>query len=209
MKILCHRGFFGKRIPENSLKSFEKAFEHGFGIETDIRDYNQEIVISHDMADRRSIPLSELFSLYSSKKYSHIIALNIKADGLQKHLRKLIDKYEISEYFVFDMSIPDMLKYQKSGFKFYTRMSEYEPPIMLGKANGVWVDEFKGKWINKRIIESIKSRNISFVSPEIHKRPFKNRWKDYKDYEKSLKNKNLMICTDYPQEAEEFFNDKN
>ncbi len=210
MKIICHRGYFGKGIPENSLESFEKAFENGFGIETDIRDHNQEIVISHDMATNVSLPLKELFSLHSLKKYNQVIALNIKADGLQKHLMKLIDKYNITKYFVFDMSIPDMLKYQKSKIKFYTRMSEYEPsPNMLDKANGLWIDEFNKNWIDKNIIESIKLKNICFVSPEIHRKPFKSRWKDFKNYEKLLKNKNLMLCTDHPQEAEEFFNDKN
>ncbi len=38
MQILAHRGFWREKKEQNSLASLAKAFEMGFGIETDLRD---------------------------------------------------------------------------------------------------------------------------------------------------------------------------
>ena len=38
MRILAHRGFWNSKEERNSIVAFEKAFQNGFGIETDIRD---------------------------------------------------------------------------------------------------------------------------------------------------------------------------
>ncbi|MDL0110362.1 MULTISPECIES: hypothetical protein [Campylobacter] len=38
IEILAHRGFWREKNEQNSLASLAKAFEMGFGIETDLRD---------------------------------------------------------------------------------------------------------------------------------------------------------------------------
>ncbi|HEC1569936.1 TPA: hypothetical protein R1X71_000931 [Campylobacter upsaliensis] len=38
MQILAHRGFWREKNEQNTLASLAKAFEMGFGIETDLRD---------------------------------------------------------------------------------------------------------------------------------------------------------------------------
>ena len=38
IEILAHRGFWREKKEQNSLASLAKAFEMGFGIETDLRD---------------------------------------------------------------------------------------------------------------------------------------------------------------------------
>lgn len=69
--------------------------------------------------------------------------------------------------------------------------------------------EFQGHWITKEVIEKhIKNnKQICIVSPDLHKREYKNEWQHYKDIEKELGIDNLMICTDYPEEAKEFFDE--
>ena len=71
----------------------------------------------------------------------------------------------------------------------------------------MWLDEFQGHWINKEVIENhIKNnKQICIVSPDLHKREYKKEWQHYKEIEKELGIDNLMICTDYPEEAKEFF----
>ena len=54
MKILAHRGFWADEEEKNTLSAFGKAFDSGFGIETDIRDRNGELVISHNPPDTSS-----------------------------------------------------------------------------------------------------------------------------------------------------------
>lgn len=208
MKVLSHRGYWKELNEKNKLISFERSFSLGFGTETDIRDYKGELVISHDIADDNCITAKEMLEIYNKYDNTLPLALNIKADGLQVKLKELLDEYNIVNYFVFDMSVPDGLQYLKHNIKSFTRESEYEQiPSFYDKACGIWLDEFQGHWINKEVIEKhIKNnKQICIVSPDLHKREYKKEWQHYKEIEKELGIDNLMICTDYPEEAKEFF----
>lgn len=210
MVILSHRGYWKSTSERNLPISFERSFSLGFGTETDIRDYNKELVISHDIADKNCIAVKDFFKIYNQVDNTLPLALNIKADGLQVKLKQLLEEYTITNYFVFDMSVPDGLQYIKQNIKSFTRESEYEKePSFYDEACGVWLDEFKGHWINKDIIKKHIDNNkqICIVSPDLHKREYKEEWQHYKDIEQELYINNLMICTDFPEEAKEFFNE--
>lgn len=208
MIILSHRGYWKNASEKNSRVAFERSFSLDFGIETDIRDFNSELVISHDIADQHCMKLSELLDIREKYNNTLPLALNIKADGLQYKLNLLLEEYNIKNYFVFDMSMPETLQYLKHNIVFFTRESEYEKfPILYYEASGVWLDEFKEHWINEQTIKEHLNNNkqICIVSPELHKIEHRDRWQYYKKMEKTLMVKNLMICTDFPEEAKEFF----
>jgi len=210
MIILSHRGYWKTQEEKNLAISFNRSFKLEFGTETDIRDYNGELIISHDIADENCIEVKDFFNIYNQYNTNLPLALNIKADGLQIKLKELLVKYNILNYFVFDMSVPDGLQYLKQNIKSFTRESEYEKiPSFYNDACGVWLDEFKGHWIDKKTIEKHINNNkqICIVSPDLHKREYKEEWQHYKDIEKDLGINNLMICTDYPENAKEFFNE--
>ncbi|MDN5042684.1 hypothetical protein O8C80_04950 [Aliarcobacter butzleri] len=210
MIILSHRGYWKEMSEKNFPISFERSFSLGFGTETDVRDYKGELVISHDIADENCVSVKEMLEIYNKYDNTLPLALNIKADGLQIKLKELLIGYKIKNYFVFDMSVPDGLQYLKQGMKSFTRESEYEKvPSFYNEAYGVWLDEFEGHWINKEVIEKHinNNKNICIVSPDLHKREYKKEWQHYKEIEKELKINYLMLCTDYPEEAKEFFDE--
>jgi len=209
MTILSHRGYWKTEDEKNKPIAFERSFKLGFGTETDIRDYQGELVISHDIPDEQCIPVRELFEIYNTINHTLPLALNIKSDGLQHKLKELISTYAITNYFVFDMSVPDGLGYLKHGLKAFTRESEYErEPSFYEEASGIWLDEFHSHWISKEVIARHLRNNkqICIVSPDLHKRDYDKEWKHYKDIEQELEINNLMICTDHPEKAKEFFN---
>jgi len=210
MIVISHRGYWKEEFEKNTVLAFERSFSKGFGTETDIRDYRGELVISHDIANGNCISAKEMFKIYN--KYGNIfpLALNIKADGLQVKLKELLQEYKIENYFVFDMSVPDGLQYLKYNVKAFTRESEYEKtPSFYDKACGVWLDEFQSHWINKGVIEQHiqNDKQICIVSPGLHKRKYRKEWQHYKEIEEELGIDTLMICTDYPEEAREFFDE--
>ncbi|MDN5104885.1 hypothetical protein O8C79_06215 [Aliarcobacter butzleri] len=210
MIILSHRGYWKEISEKNFPISFERSFSLGFGTETDVRDYKGELVISHDIADENCVSVKEMLEIYNKYDNTLPLALNIKADGLQIKLKELLIGYKIKNYFVFDMSVPDGLQYLKQDMKSFTRESEYEKiPSFYNEAYGIWLDEFEGHWINKEVIEKHINNNkhICIVSPDLHKREYKKEWQHYKEIEKELKINYLMLCTDYPEEAKEFFNE--
>lgn len=209
MIILSHRGYWQEALEKNQPIAFERSFTMGFGTETDIRDYSEELVISHDIANANSITVKEMFEIYNRYNNTLPLALNIKADGLQIKLKELLEEYNITNYFVFDMSIPDGLQYIKNNIKSFTRESEYEKmPSFYDEACGIWLDEFQGHWIDKEVIKKHIENNkqICIVSPDLHKREYQKEWQHYKEIETELGISNLMICTDYPEVAKEFFN---
>ena len=212
MKFLSHRGFWKTKKEQNTLVAFKKSFMDGFGCELDIRDCEGQLVISHDLPTKPYLLLETVFQNYKNINCDVPIAINIKADGLQILLKELIEKYSITNYFVFDMSVPDTLGYEKNQLKFFTRHSEYEPyPALYEEAEGVWLDFFKSNWWTIKEVEKHlqQEKIIALVSPELHRREYKQIWDTWRKIELEFETDNLMLCTDYPKEAKEFFNDGN
>jgi len=208
MNILAHRGIWKSIIDKNNIQSLKKAIEINLGIETDIRDYKGKLVISHNIADENCTLVSELFEVYQNMQSSVQLALNVKADGIQDLLIDLLDKYEIDNYFLFDMSIPELVVNEKKGLKFYTRHSDIESECVLyDKACGVWLDSFYDEnWLTPEIIDRhlADGKSMCIISPEIHGFDNTNYWNMLKDnnYHKSDL---ISLCTDLPDKAREFF----
>ncbi len=208
MLILAHRGIWKDEREKNTLPALKRALSEGFGIETDFRDYHEELVISHNVASSKSPLANELFSFYHSLDIKPVLALNVKADGIQDAMKSLLQKYCVENYFFFDMSIPEMVVYKKMDLKFFTRHSDIENECVLyPHARGVWLDSFyEEDWLSKEIIdEHIKNKkDISIISPEIHGIDNQNMWGLLKESGYHLRD-DIMLCTDVPVKAKEYF----
>ncbi|MBT4286133.1 MAG: hypothetical protein HOD92_02260 [Deltaproteobacteria bacterium] len=209
MIVLSHRGYWQDVSEKNTPIAFDRSFSLGFGTETDIRDLDGELIISHDPPQGGCLTVDEFFEIYQQYSPELYLALNIKADGLQEKLKKKLAYYNVGKYFVFDMSVPDALVYNKAGIATFTRESEYETsPSFYDDAIGVWLDEFNGHWIDEgTIIKHLNNaKQMCIVSPELHGREPYEEWKAYKSIEEKFGKDRLMLCTDYPEGAKEFFN---
>ena len=79
LEIIAHRGLWqdtknpNDKSAQNTLKAFERAFEGGFGVETDLRDFAGQIVISHDIATPKAPPLREFLhaAFHSTARPKH------------------------------------------------------------------------------------------------------------------------------------------
>lgn len=209
MIILSHRGFWQSSEEKNTETAFVRSFSNGFGAETDVRDYNGELVISHDIPQSGCMTLELFLALYGACDNTLPLALNIKSDGLQHILKEALARHRIDRYFVFDMSVPDTLGYLRAGLRTFTRESEYETvPALYEDACGIWLDEFHHHWIDEGVIVRHLTHNkqVCIVSPELHQRDYLVEWEDYRRIERSAGTE-LMLCTDHPSEAKEYFND--
>lgn len=218
MIYLAHRGFWTDTAQRNSRDALCSAFERGFGVETDVRDLNGQLVISHDMAAEPALAFSTMLADYDAAGRPGCLALNIKADGLVNALLAELDRFEgmRRSAFVFDMSVPDSLHYLgQNDLRVFTRHSEYEPfPPFETRAQGVWMDCFVNQWVNPADIigRLLQGQQVAIVSPELHKRTVHRIfWELLRDaiaegkIPPALVHTNLMLCTDFPLEAEEFF----
>ena len=207
MEIISHRGYWKDVEEKNLTVAFKRSFDFNFGTETDLRDFNGDIVISHDIPDKYAISLAKFFEIYNTNGQSTTLALNVKSDGLQKLLKATLDHFKISNYFVFDMSIPDTICYYNEGINFFSRQSEYETiPVFYDKCKGIWLDSFEGIWYNEELILDHLNNNkqVALVSPELHKRDYNEFWNMLKDNKIHLI-KGVVLCTDLPEKAKEYF----
>ena len=210
-KILAHRGYWRTPSEKNSLTAFQRAFELGFGVETDLRDYAGRLLISHDPPVDKGLSVDNFFQLYKQCNTPSELALNIKADGLAPLLDNLLKLHDIELYFCFDMSVPDTLTYRDYGLNFYARHSEYEQSVPFDDCRlGVWYDAFGDNEVNlRRALKSIESgEHCCLVSPELHGRSHKDIWNNWKSALGRLTSDQLnriSICTDFPEDLEAFF----
>lgn len=211
--LLAHRGLWKSKKEKNTLGAFWKALDQGCGIETDLRDFNQKLVISHDPASPKSVPVKKIFAKLSKhpsfKKV--LFAFNIKADGLQEWVKTLIEEFGLqNNSFVFDMSAPSHYGYSfcLPRKNIGTRWSDFEsPPFFLEKSDYIWVDQFE---TFKSDIKKIKTwqdqgKRICFVSSDLHHRDPELLWQWLERF--FLKSKKpVWLCTDLVEVAKKRFN---
>jgi len=166
-----------------------------FGIEVDLRDYKDRLILQHDpFCD------GENFEEYL-KHYNHgTMILNIKSERIEYRVLELINKYNVEEYFFLDSSFPMIyeLSAQKVD-KVAIRFSEFELIDTIlnlkNKVKWVWVDCFTNLPINSSIYKLLKDSGfkLCLVSPELQGQVDK-----ISNYKKYLEDKGIVldaVCT--------------
>ena len=213
MKIIAHRGKWSRTNEKNSRESFVRAFTDGYGIETDIRDCNGSIVISHDPPltdDTNLLTFDDFLCTYNDLNSTSMLALNIKSDGISEKVKFYLEKHKIVNYFTFDMSVPDFLAYKKNNLDVFCRASEFEDPKLLqGLTNGLWLDSFSTSYYEDMDLSLFLTEwsKIAIVSPELHGFDKDIFWSKLRKLVTSVNNKFIYLCTDFPDLAKEYFNE--
>jgi len=209
VQVLAHRGIWREYREGNSLASLTSALTSGFGVECDVRDAYGKLMIAHDVVDDARPSVAELVDVYCGSSTSATLAVNIKADGLSSLIDSQLVRRGITNYFCFDMSVPETLRYRRLGLRYFTRESEYEPvPVLYDDAAGVWMDMFESDWITADLIRRHLDfgKQVAIVSPELHRRPHSAVWERLRA-DGLAQHPQVMLCTDHPNEARSFFHD--
>ncbi len=205
MIILAHRGWWLTPAEKNTRAAILRAFESGYGVETDVRDHDGELVLAHDMPTGANlIPFEWVIEAFAKAGQPGALAVNVKADGLHIPLADMLGRHGVDRAFVFDMAVPDSLGYLSRGISTFTRHSEIEPhPAFYAEADGVWIDCFHGDWIDAGVIEGHldAGKRPALVSPELHGRSHEAAWQAWAPLARDAR---VMICTDLPKAFEAF-----
>lgn len=206
--ILAHRGMWNHVSERNTIDALERAVAHGYGIETDVRDCMGRLVISHDMPTGGEIPFLEVAGLCAEADVP--LAINVKADGLAEGIENVLKRHPNLDAFCFDMSVPQLLEYQKRNLPTFTRVSEFEAaPSLYEDAKGVWLDAFVSDWYEPDVLKNFLNdgKRVAVVSSELHHRRDCNLWATLRDAKIGTFD-NVMLCTDMPDAAIDFFRGK-
>ena len=179
-RIVCNTQFICHRI--NTISEL-KNIPTMFGIELDLRDNNGDIIVTHD-----PFTSGESFCEYIQHyKHSHII-LNIKSERIEPECLRLLDAYDIRNYFFLDSSFPMIYQLNQTfnNSNIACRFSEYEPIENYIHSHSfvkwVWVDCFNQQPLDEcsyKVIQNYGGK-ICIVSPELQSQP--NKIIEYRDY---------------------------
>ena len=92
---------------------------------------------------------------------------------------KVLEKYRVRNYFVFDMSIPYKLRYIDNGINCFIRKSELERDLFfIDSIKGEWLDQLYSTWFDKEVLLNYLNMNIKVcvVSSELHGRNHSLCW---------------------------------
>lgn len=164
MEIIAHR-----INTINKLKNLNSKY----GVEVDIRSNDKDLVVGHDPFSD-FINLKEWLSFY---KHGTLI-LNVKENGLEEELIKIMKFFNKENFFILDQSFPYIVKTIKTGEKRCAlRLSEYESIntvlSLKNKLYWVWIDFFTKFPIDLKTYKILKKNNfkLCFVSPELQEHP--------------------------------------
>jgi glycerophosphoryl diester phosphodiesterase len=205
MRILSHRGFWAAPSEKNQALAFERSFSAGFGTETDVRDCQGRLVISHDPPTGEELDLDGVLDLLGAHRLP--LAVNIKADGLAASLHGTFARRPEVDWFAFDMSVPDMRAHLKVGNPVFARLSEVErEPPWFDQLAGIWLDGFEGHWYDDQLILNLtrQGKRVCIVSPELHGRANADLWSRLRPLAGMPQ---LMLCTDQPEDARRYFSE--
>jgi hypothetical protein len=163
MKLISHR--------RNTISELN-ATPKNYGIEVDIRSRGEQLIIHHDpFVD------GELFEDWVAAYQHGTLILNIKEEGLEGRLIKLMQTHRIEDYFFLDQSFPFLVKCAKRGeHRCATRVSEFEAIetalTLAGKVDWVWVDYFNYFPLNHEDAKRLKNAGfkLCLASPELQGR---------------------------------------
>ena len=138
----------------NRIKDLKKL-NKDYGVEIDIRSKGKKLYLHHDPFVKGESFIKWL------KYYNHnIIVLNVKEEGLESQIIKILKKNKISNFFFHDQTFSSLLKNMKDT-KVSIRFSEYEDlknkNFLFKKIKWLWCDNFNK--INFFEFKSVKCLN--------------------------------------------------
>jgi hypothetical protein len=160
-----------------------------YGVEIDLRDQSQHtcentnIILSHD-----PFKTGVNFESFLQRYNKDVLILNIKSERIEFECLKLLEKYNITNYFFLDSSFPMiyLLNKQYNNNNIACRFSEFEPienyQSIENMIKYIWVDCFTKLSLNKTNYNIFKNDNkkICIVSPELQNQEEKiTKYRDY------------------------------
>jgi hypothetical protein len=164
MEIIAHRRNRSSELDETPKK---------YGVEVDIRSFGPDLIIHHD-----PYVTGTRFEEWIERYQHGTLILNVKEEGLEERLLKLLQRRGIDRFFFLDQSFPFLIRTARTGERrCAVRVSEFESiETALAVAtmiDWVWVDCFTRFPLSAAEARKLKDLGVKLclVSPELQGRP--------------------------------------
>ncbi len=190
----------------NNSKELDRVSQD-FGVEIDLRSNSKGIYLHHDPFKK-----GERFENWI-KKFNHkLIVLNVKEEGLEDKILKILRKNNIRNFFFHDQTFSTMLKNMKKT-KVSVRFSEYEGlkkiKELFKKIKWLWLDNFNEIKLDKSFYNFLKNMNVKIciVSPELVNKKRLSEIKKITTFSKKNNIKFDAVCTKRPNIWKKYLNE--
>ena len=182
----------------NTIDLLEKTSSN-FGVEIDIRSNGESLILHHEPFEQ-----GELFEEWIRSYHHGTLILNVKEEGLESPLLKLMSQYKINDFFFLDQSFPFLMKTASMGeSRCAVRVSEYENIetvlSLSGMIDWVWVDCFTRFPLKKKEADQLTNAGfrLCLVSPELQGRNERAHVIEFRREIVLLCIKGDAVCTKY------------
>ncbi|EGG41184.1 Hypothetical protein Nlim_1991 [Candidatus Nitrosarchaeum limnium SFB1] len=195
LEIFGHRAIFNG--VENSVKSIPYYKKLGVGIELDLRHNKKGVYISHDPTNDGDL-FEDMCKICSDLEIR--MALHIKEIEIINEVIRLLEKYSITNYFIFNtenFEYPEFVDKKKIAAYISKKQENIKEDIL-------WCDEIQKKWYSQKTISDLHQKNkvVYVMSLEVVK--------TCQEKEVLLEWQRLInlgidgICTKYPEKLMRF-----
>lgn len=161
MKLIAHR--------RNTVAELIDT-PRSLGVEVDIRSRGDLLIAQHEpYVDGTD------FAIWLDSFDHGTLILNVKEEGLEERLLKLMNEREIEDFFFLDQTFPLVVKWAALGeTRIAVRVSEYESIetvfAVSGMCQWVWVDCFSNLPVTSAEATRLKEAGfrLCLASPELH-----------------------------------------
>jgi len=123
----------------NTIKDLKKT-DKNFGVEIDLRSNQSDVYLHHDPFKK-----GELFDKWVRSFKHKMLILNVKEEGLEDKILKILKKNKIKKFFFHDQTFSSLLK-NMTKTHVSIRYSEYESlqktNYLFKKIKWIWIDNF-------------------------------------------------------------------
>jgi hypothetical protein len=194
--LIAHGGLHNSSYQRNSIEALELALVKGYGISTEIRLFEDELVIQNETFNK-PLPLSLLLTIWE-KTTDLELALKVKMDGLAPMLNEVFSQYSLrNDFFFYGMSTTEELIYENNLLPLAYGLSEREPIIRFKSLpSRIWLDSLMPMELLAVLSEEGREKVLKqtyFLSSEIYKKDPTTLWE-------AINKLNFRgIATEHPQ----------
>ncbi len=172
-----------------------------YGVEVDIRSRGSELIVHHD-AFAAGEPFADWLSAYSHR----LLILNVKEEGLEAALLKLMKDRHIEDFFFLDQSFPFLIRTARTGERrCAVRVSEFESIetalALADLVDWVWVDCFSRFPLSGDDAMRLQKAGLRLclVSPQLQGRDPEQEIPTLRTFLRAEKIAPAAVCTKRPE----------
>ncbi len=177
-----------------------KTVDSSHGVEIDIRSHGNELILHHDpFVDGQ--PMLEWLTYFNHGT----LILNVKEEGLEEQIIRLMASKGIEDYFFLDQSFPFLIRTSNSGVRrSAVRVSDFEglaaARALAGSIDWAWIDFFTDFPLSRDNNEELVKLGykLCIVSPELHGKSAQTEIPSLRRRLTQLKIAPAAICTKHP-----------